>query len=559
MQRMIVEKVEAAQKAAAARACVTVPSSGLTYTRPQSKSGVDPGGVIYCVEGEGLTKATVREEARFTISASAANGSSVAVSGGFFVHILGVAKCRARVVALDDLRHEVTWRPPISGTYRICVSRFGWPLPGSPWTLEASTPEPCASQCHVSGDGLMRAVARETAEFEITFRDRLGVVTHAAPLDCFLEPQLAISEQELSAAPAPASWEATADETVREEGLAVPLEDTTLQPKSGLTEAPPTPAREMTAGRVDERHSAAPAGGASEIGHQACQHSQQGGAFATIGTELASSPGEAAASVAPAPADLPCADGKGGSSGGSQGGSSSETSRVERVRRRNLRVKVVRKSLAVRSAASPESELLGHLLPGTVARIIEERAMAAASVDGEGGYVYGCVSLTHLEKVTAEQPCACGMCMCMIALPVYVPVRRRKCSTACLGEAPTDSTCTCTYAHDTCTWTWTPPLPRTPHAHAHMHMAHAHAHAHGILRSHGLHMAHTIAPGVCRRARLPSAPHAQSPTRCGAVCVPREGTPSGPATAALFLHRPAEKATSSSSQLAITPPCSHRG
>ena len=149
--------------------------------------------VTYHAEGPGLREATIREAAKFSIEALDADGSRVKASG-FFVHVLGVARCRARVEALEDgMMHEVTWKPVQGGTYRICVSHYGCPLPGSPFTVEAVKPEPCAAKCWVRGSALSRVIARETSEFEIAFKDKLGAVTHAVDVDCFVEPVYANS------------------------------------------------------------------------------------------------------------------------------------------------------------------------------------------------------------------------------------------------------------------------------------------------------------------------------------------------------------------------------
>ena len=140
---------------------------------------------------------TVRDKAEMTISVLDSSSLEPVGFGGecFFVAIRGVATVRARVEDRGDGDYVVTWRPPQSGRYCIAVSHnFGTPLPGSPFVVNAITPEPCPSECQLRGEALTSGVAREPLTFQIAFRDKMGYTTHALDLDVFVEPSLAYSE-----------------------------------------------------------------------------------------------------------------------------------------------------------------------------------------------------------------------------------------------------------------------------------------------------------------------------------------------------------------------------
>ena len=128
------------------------------------------------VTGAGISEATVREKASFQIECE------------FFIAIRGVSQVRAHVTDNMNGTWTVTWQPKQSGRYRVTVSCCGIPLPGSPFMVIAYNPEPCPSKCVVRGDALASGIAREVNTFLVTFKDKLGVVTHAVDLDVFAEP-----------------------------------------------------------------------------------------------------------------------------------------------------------------------------------------------------------------------------------------------------------------------------------------------------------------------------------------------------------------------------------
>ena len=143
----------------------------------------------FTVAGAGIQEATVREPTSFTITTTDEKGNALETGGElFFIAIRGVAQVRARVTDNGDGTYTVVWQPPLSGRYDIAVSNFGIPLPGSPFFVTASTPQPCTSKCLLRGDALTAGIARETNTFSISFKDKLGAVTRAVELDVFVEP-----------------------------------------------------------------------------------------------------------------------------------------------------------------------------------------------------------------------------------------------------------------------------------------------------------------------------------------------------------------------------------
>lgn len=91
------------------------------------------------LEGQGLSQVTVREPAHFTIFALDAKEKVINKGGeSFFISIRGVTHVRARVEDHEDGRYTVRWQPTQSGQYHICVSHFGEPISGSPFTVRAA-------------------------------------------------------------------------------------------------------------------------------------------------------------------------------------------------------------------------------------------------------------------------------------------------------------------------------------------------------------------------------------------------------------------------------------
>ena len=137
--------------------------------------------VVECrVYGDGLQCAAPMHVADFTIEACDGTGKRREAGGeAFFVAIRGASRVRARVFDNRDGTYTVQWKPPQSGQYSIAVSFFGQPLPGSPWTLQATTPSPFAPNCVARGSALYNAVARAAQTFQVEFKDRLGNVRPA--------------------------------------------------------------------------------------------------------------------------------------------------------------------------------------------------------------------------------------------------------------------------------------------------------------------------------------------------------------------------------------------
>ena len=136
------------------------------------------------VHGSGISMAAVRHPAEFCIEAYDGTGARKQSGGdAFFVAIRGASRVRARITDKGDGSYKVEWKPPQSGQYQIAVSFFGLALPGSPFTLTATTPVPFAPHCVAKGAALYNAVARATQSFQVQFKDRLGNVSamHRTP------------------------------------------------------------------------------------------------------------------------------------------------------------------------------------------------------------------------------------------------------------------------------------------------------------------------------------------------------------------------------------------
>ena len=151
-----------------------------TQAAIDANGGVPPANLfdtaaIECVVyGDGLQRAAPMHAAEFTIEARDATGALRPEGGdAFFVAIRGASRVRARISDNGDGTYKVEWKPPQSGQYQVAVSYFGMALPGSPWTLQATKPEPFAPNCVVKGTTLYNAVARAVQTFQIKYKDKL--------------------------------------------------------------------------------------------------------------------------------------------------------------------------------------------------------------------------------------------------------------------------------------------------------------------------------------------------------------------------------------------------
>ena len=298
--------------------------------------------ITYRVSGPGLLAATVRESTHFTIEAFGEDGHRMSKGGEpFSVSIHGVSRARARITDNKNGVYNVEWKPVVSGRYNICISVLGIPVPGSPFALVASTPEPHASRCELRGKALSNVVARETQSFEISFRDKLGATTHAVELDVFVEP-MAMGSPRGAASLMEATMLGDRDQPKPAS------EEISAEPKS----APPLTSSSLPrtvaalAGRsAGSRRDAAPTQKqpCSREPEKAKLHGQRAGGAdgRTLGTSIPSS---------------------------IMG--SGET------RHRRIRIKVKDKPLVVRIGADLHSEVVGQLLPGAVVTVIEEKISA---------------------------------------------------------------------------------------------------------------------------------------------------------------------------------------
>lgn len=133
------------------------------------------------VEGAGLSVAMVRQTASLTITAFTEMGSMQNRGGDtFFVAIRGQSQVRAKVVDNENGTYHVSYKPSVSGSYRISISTpFGEPVPGSPSTVNAITPKPEAIKCELRGVSLTLAISASNS-FEVRFRDALGQTAQQA-------------------------------------------------------------------------------------------------------------------------------------------------------------------------------------------------------------------------------------------------------------------------------------------------------------------------------------------------------------------------------------------
>ena len=140
------------------------------------------------VEGVGLTASVVRQLSSFTVEACDADGERQGRGGDpIFVSIRGCGvRVHCKVSDEGDGTYTCTYRTEVSGPYKIIVSIYGEALPGSPFTMMATTPSPVAEQCILRGESLTRAVARVPQTIECEFRDASGNVAHAEELNVYV-------------------------------------------------------------------------------------------------------------------------------------------------------------------------------------------------------------------------------------------------------------------------------------------------------------------------------------------------------------------------------------
>ena len=151
-------------------------------------SELPPAAACCKVDGTGLRLAIARQSASFTIESCDAEGTPLHLGGAnFFVAVRGSSLVKAKVADNADGTYTAEYRPSVSGKFSIAVSLGGTPLPGSPFALSVVQPRPDPSQCVLSGDALVSAVAREPTTFYVDFVDVLGNVTHAEDLDVWVE------------------------------------------------------------------------------------------------------------------------------------------------------------------------------------------------------------------------------------------------------------------------------------------------------------------------------------------------------------------------------------
>lgn len=282
----------------------------------------------YTAHGPGLEAVTVREPAHFTVEALSEDGSRMTTGGEpIVVTIRGVSRVRARVTDNEDGTYSVVWKPTVSGHYNIMISVMGVSIDGCPFNVMATTPEPYPPSCELRGKALTRVTARETHSFEVSFKDKLGAVTHAVDLDVFVEPVRPGSPRARESARIGEMSERDRSPS------SLPAEQIISKPKSSTRGF----GRKPSSRRI----------GASPTTHWSVSAQKNA---AVVSTPLAPQ----SSAIIPQTPDTIC---------------SSE----EQTRHRTIRVKVGDKGLIVRASADRHSEVIGQLLPGAIVTVVEER------------------------------------------------------------------------------------------------------------------------------------------------------------------------------------------
>ena len=314
--------------------------------------------ISYQASGSGLEAATVREPARFTILAFAYDGSRMTHGGEpIVVSIRGVSRARARITDHNNGTYSVEWKPTVSGRYNIMITVLGVALPGSPFQLIATTPEPYPMRCELRGKALSTVIARETHSFEISFKDKLGAVTHAVDLDVFVEPVLTGSPRSHSSLTSASNTDRDQpDQTSQTQKMSTP---------EPIVDAPPL------ALPISKRR------------NSLYLNRNSRSKLPLEGVGCSNETSDAASPVTP----LPDADPAPTSSSHFEGADQEQT------RHRRIRVKVGEKGLIVRASANRHSEIIGQLLPGAIVTVIEEKVSK--------NFVRGCVALDFMGKEDA--------------------------------------------------------------------------------------------------------------------------------------------------------------
>ena len=142
--------------------------------------------------GDGLTEASVRIPASFTIEAPAA-AMQPGPSHGFTCVIRPAVRGGRgiRNVVIEENLEEgilrVRYTPTSAGKFLVHVALHGEPLPGSPAALAVVDGAVCLEKCSVDGAALAQAVARRVEAFEVHFRDKSGNAAHAVELDVYVQ------------------------------------------------------------------------------------------------------------------------------------------------------------------------------------------------------------------------------------------------------------------------------------------------------------------------------------------------------------------------------------
>ena len=376
------------------------------------------------LSGDGLVQAKTREAAEFSIEACDPKGRKRDGGGdAWTIAIRGPAKTRCRVTDNGDGTYTCQWKPWCSGTYSLSISLWGarprvparvscthrasrrtrliaapartapflslpfviqsfvrirppagTVLPGSPYTVNAVTNLPCASKCLVRGNGLHNGISRTENKFEVLFKDRLGQIAHAVDLDVFVEPAPLASPRSLDRSPKAAAGAPAAagmSKREREEKERRAAKDAEDALSAEFRSAGPMPTVMLERRKTSKQ---------TTRGSKESSGSSTSKRDAKV-TDAAASAAAAAAATAAAAAAAEAIDEPSFSEAKQTPSDEAST------RYRKIRIRVGDRPLLLRADFAKDSEMIGRLMPGRMATVIEERTTP------DGREVRACIAI----------------------------------------------------------------------------------------------------------------------------------------------------------------------
>jgi len=125
--------------------------------------------------GDGLSKAVAGEPANFTVHAKDSFGNSIKTGGAKFDAVLeGREKVNVDVQDKSDGTYSASYKTAVSGAYFLHVTLEGTPIKDSPFSVNVTPGAASASLSSAEGEGLIKAIAGETATFVVSLKDSYG-------------------------------------------------------------------------------------------------------------------------------------------------------------------------------------------------------------------------------------------------------------------------------------------------------------------------------------------------------------------------------------------------